>query len=78
MKKITNREHERYEQYKTDMLHGRILTPNGLRIVCAGLDNDPEQIGKHMLQMVELFRSEGLYDVILPDYDEEEEDIENG
>ena len=48
MKQITNKEYETYEQYKTDRLHGRILTPDGLRVICAGLDNDPEKIGIHM------------------------------
>lgn len=28
--------------------HGRVLTPDGLRIICAGLDNDPEKIGIHI------------------------------
>ena len=47
MKQITNKEYEAYQQYLTDKLHGRILTPDGLRVICAGLDNDPERIGKH-------------------------------
>ena len=59
MKQITNKEYEKYQQYQRDMLHGRILTPDGLRIVCAGLDDDPEKIGKHMLEMLAKFRSEG-------------------
>ena len=46
MKQISNKEYEKYQQYQTDKLHGRILTPDGLRVVCAGLDNDPEKIGK--------------------------------
>ena len=41
-------------------MHGRILTPDGLRVVCAGLDNDPEKIGKHMLEMLAKFRNEGI------------------
>ena len=45
------------ETYK---LHGRILTPDGLRVVCAGLDNDPEKIGIHMLEMLAKFRNEGI------------------
>ena len=60
MKQITNKEYERYQQYLTAQLHGRILTPDGLRIVCASFDNDPEKIGKHMLEMLAKFRSEGL------------------
>ena len=49
MKQITNKEYEAYQQYQTDKLYGRILTPDGLRVICASLDNDPEKIGKHML-----------------------------
>ena len=41
-------------------LHGRILTPDGLRVICAGLDNDPEKIGIHMLEMLAKFRNEGI------------------
>ena len=44
----------------------------GLRVICAGLDNDPMKIGIHMLEMVEKFRREGLYDVIVDDEEEEE------
>lgn len=53
-------EYEKYQQYQTDVLHGRILTPDGLRIICAGLDNDPERIGIHMLEMLAKFKSEGI------------------
>ena len=57
MKQISNKEYEKYQQYQTDKLHGRILTPDGLRIICAGLDNDPEKIGIHMLEMLAKFRN---------------------
>ena len=60
MKQITNKEYEEWRQYQTDVLHDRILTPDGLRIICAGLDNDPEKIGIHMLEMLAKFRSEGV------------------
>ena len=53
-----------YEKYQTDKLHGRILTPDGLRVVCAGLDNDPEKIGIHMLEMLAKFRNEGSHTAI--------------
>lgn len=58
MKQITNKEYEKYQQYQTDVLHERILTPDGLRIICAGLDNDPVKIGKHMLEMNAKLQSE--------------------
>ena len=45
MKQLTNKEYVEYEKYKTAVLHGRVITPDGLRIICAGLDNDPEKIG---------------------------------
>lgn len=60
MKQITNKEYEIYQQYQTDVLHGRILTPDGLRVICAGLDNDLEKIGIHMLEMLDKFKSEGI------------------
>ena len=52
MKQITNKEYEEWQKYQTDVLHGKILTPDGLRMICAGLDNDPEKIGIHMLEMM--------------------------
>ena len=60
MKQISNKEYGKYQKYQTDVLHGRILTPDDLRIICAGLDNDPEKIGIHMLEMLAKFRSEGV------------------
>ena len=57
MKQISNKEYEKYQQYQNDRLHGRILTPDGLRVICAGLDNDPEKIGIHMLEMLAKFRN---------------------
>ena len=67
MKQITNKEYERYRRYKTDMDHGRILTPDGLRVICGGFNNDPEKIGIHMLEMLAKFRNEGLFDIVVED-----------
>ena len=61
MKQISNKEYEKYQQYQTDKLRGRILTPDGLRVICGGLDNDPEKIG-NMLGMLAKFRNEGIID----------------
>ena len=60
MKQISNKEYEKYHQYQTDKLNGRVLTPDGLRIICAGFDHDPEKIGIHMLEMLAKFRNEGI------------------
>ena len=66
MKQISNKEYEKYQQYQTDKLHSRILTPGGLRVVCAGLDNDPEKIGKHMLERLAKFRNGGIVEKTAP------------
>lgn len=63
MNHISKKEYEKYQQYQTNKLHGRILTPDGLRIICDSFDNDPERIGKHMLEMLTKFRSEGLFNI---------------
>ena len=60
MEQLTNKEYEAYQQYQRDKLHGRVLTPDGLRLICAGLDNDPEKISIHMLEMLAKFRNEGI------------------
>jgi hypothetical protein len=60
MKQLTNREYEVYRQYIKDQAYGRILTPDGLRLICSAFENDPEQIGVHMLQTLAKFRSEGI------------------
>ena len=57
---MSYKEYEKYQQYQTDKLHGRILTPDGLRVICTSLDNDPEKIGIHMLEMLAKFRNEGI------------------
>ncbi|MFR9270355.1 MAG: hypothetical protein ACLVMI_08450 [Clostridia bacterium] len=38
-----------------------MLTPDGLRLICAGLDYDPEAIGKHMLETLAKFQQEKKY-----------------
>ena len=60
MKQISNKEHEKYQQYPTDQLHSRNLTPDGLRVVCTNFDYGPEKISKHMLEMLAKFRREGI------------------
>ena len=67
MKQISNKEYERYHKYQIDRLYGRILTPDGLRLICAALDYDPEKIGKHMLEMLAKFRDEGIIELNLQD-----------
>ncbi|MGN0362660.1 MAG: hypothetical protein ACI4ET_07455 [Bilifractor sp.] len=51
MKQISNKEYEEYQKYLRDRINGRILTPNGLRFICATNNYDPEKIGRHMLRL---------------------------
>ena len=60
MRQVSNKEYEKYQQYQTDVLHARIITPDGLRVICGGLDNDPKKIGIHMMEMLAKFKSEGI------------------
>lgn len=58
MHKLTDQQYEEYQRLCYTRDHGRILTPDGLRVVCAGFDNDPEAIGKHMLETLAKFQAE--------------------
>ena len=50
MKQITNKEYEEFQKYKEDKLYGRVLTSDGLRLICAAENYEPEDIDKRMLQ----------------------------
>lgn len=52
MPTISKKELEDYQQLCKDRNNGRILTPDGLRLVCEAYKNDPEAIGKHMLEIL--------------------------
>ncbi len=67
MKQMPNKEYEKYQQYQTDRLYGRILTPDGLRVIWTDLDNDTEKIGIHMLEMLAKFTSEGFFNIVVED-----------
>ncbi len=50
MATITKKQLEDYQQLCRDRTNGRILTPDGLRIICEALNYDPEAIGNQMLE----------------------------
>lgn len=52
MKQITNKEYEEYKKYKDAKTKGRVLTPDGLRLICAGYEYDAEKIGQHFLEVL--------------------------
>lgn len=60
MATITKKQLEEYERLRRDRDNGRVLTPDGLRLICAAYENDPEKIGIHMLEMLAKFRNEGV------------------
>jgi len=50
VKQLTNKEYEEYQKYKEDKLYGRLLTSDGLLLICAAENYDPEAIGKRTLE----------------------------
>lgn len=49
MKKITNKEYEEYQAYKMDVVKGRVLTTDALRLIIEANDHDPMRIGEMIL-----------------------------
>ena len=49
MPTITKKELEDYQQLCRDRNNGKILIPDGLRLICEAYKNFPEAIGNHML-----------------------------
>lgn len=49
---ITKMELEEYKQMSMIDDHEKIITVDGLRIICDGLNRDPEAIGKHFLEVL--------------------------
>ena len=52
MKQIKHSEYEEYLKYLRDKNNGRILTPDGLRLICQANDYDAEKIGQHFLEVL--------------------------
>ena len=52
MKQLTNKEYEEYQAFLKSKSQGRILTPDGIRFICAANDYDPEKIGQHFLELL--------------------------
>jgi len=59
MPTITKKELEDYKKMCYDREHGRILTPDGLRFICEAHKNDPEAIGKYMLETLAQIQNKG-------------------
>lgn len=60
MKQLNDKEYEEVQQYRYIMAHGYIWTLDALDIICRGDNNDPEEIGKQMLQMRRKLQNERI------------------
>lgn len=52
VKSMAKKELAEYRQYLRDRAAGRILTKDGLRLICEACENDPEKIGRHFLEVL--------------------------
>lgn len=59
MKKITNKQYEEYQKLLDDTRHGRMLMPDGLRLICSACNYDPTEIGKIMLENLANLQAKG-------------------
>ena len=50
MKQISNKEYEEYQKYKQDKSNGRVLTSDGLRLICEANEFNPWKIGHYILE----------------------------
>ena len=62
MKQISDEEYAGFQKFQQDKINGRILTPEGLKVLCDGFERDPLTIGKYMLKMLTKFENEGRLD----------------
>lgn len=63
MKTLTNKEYSDYQIYLRDKNMGRILTPDGLKLLCEAEKANPEEIGKRILETYMRFKKEGVYEI---------------
>ena len=52
MKQIKNSEYEEFQKYLHNKNNGRILTPDGVRLICQANDYDAAKIGQHFLEVL--------------------------
>ena len=52
MQKLTDKQYNEYQRILRDRDSGRLLTPDGLRMICSAYEYDPEKIGLHFLTVL--------------------------
>ena len=60
MRKIKNADFEEYRKYRDDVTHGRVLTPDGIKLICQANAMDPQKIGDAILEVYGRFKAEGV------------------
>ena len=60
MKQLKDKEYEEFQQYLYNKTHGYIWTPETLELICGGNDNDPERIGRQILEMAGRLKNEHI------------------
>jgi len=49
---MTKKEQIEYGRLKRDIEHGRLLTPDGLRMICSACEYDATKIGQYFLELL--------------------------
>lgn len=65
MHTLTNKQYEEYMEYCRNKVHGKILTPDGLRFICEANDYDAEKIGRHFLEVLARFAGERASQLVM-------------
>lgn len=52
MHKLTDKQYNEYQRMLRDRDAGRLLTSDGLRMICSAHEYDPEKIGLHFLTVL--------------------------
>ena len=52
MHKLADKQYNEYQRMLRDRDSGRLLTPDGLRMICSAQEYDPEKIGLHFLTVL--------------------------
>ena len=52
MQKLTDKQYNEYQRILRDRDSARLLTPDGLRMICSAHEYDPEKIGLHFLTVL--------------------------
>ena len=60
MKQLKDKEYDEFRQYQYNKAHGYIWTLDTLELICGWNNNEPERIGKQILEMMGRLRNEHI------------------